>query len=742
MSRTPRHPRAVALWLVPLAVWVSAGCSRAPDIQEPARKQVEVVEDPLAEAREFARKATEPSGYRDALQQVNRFLADHPDALPRHEPSAKILPALAKLLTGRSVPDAERQNPKALYKRLLVERVGLRDDELLEVGAERFTPLDAHYLEFCMVLRDAARSLRLNDQIGVDRLDQVRQAFDWVMRHVALAETGGPLEPPEFALRRGHGGGRERGLVFLALLAQIGVDGCAVAVPGDGKEAVRHPLFGALLEGKGRADVFLFDPRLGVPLPAPDDKGVATLAQLRGQPEKILTALSPSKTCPCDVTPAQAKQARVELVLPLSALSVRARFLEEDVFAAHDRVVLAARPERLLPRFEAAVGSAVGVWNWPGAAGEPLPRTPTGVLRLSLPPTEGGTDETQRYQRHLAELMPWAPVTAELRRLGITEDLQRSAGEDQIRAVIYNLYRQYIQVPREQLVRGRLDEASGRLGRLQVVLGEYDDALSRGKGEFEQNLREWRERVKAAAVKKVREGDVKAWEAAFGGDEYLGSLLRGGEDEADRRKLRTGMLGHVVFQAAGPTMRKDVRFLQALRLSEKAVRLEARLQASRAGGQKPGQRLERDVLSAWENAQSNWGNYAYDYPLSSEGIERRVKEVREHQNRGEPEQAVATIRYLFRDLRRSLIARLYQAEAAARAGHAAVARQALASVQQQAEAAVSSAGLDELRKEFFAAVQSPEARAALFGDLAPSGTVFWTRCRAHLEAARLAPGGG
>ena len=50
------------------------------------------------------------------------------------------------------------------------------------------------------------------------------------------------------------------------------------------------------------------------------------------------------------------------------------------------------------------------------------------------------------------------------------------------------------------------------------------------------------------------------------------------------------------------------------------------------------------------------------------------------QKAGDDELVLGSVRNLFRDLRRSLAARLYQAEAAARAGQTTVARQALKSV--------------------------------------------------------------
>src|SRR5262249_51453090 len=157
---------------------------------------------------------------------------------------------------------------------------------------------------------------------------------------------------------------------------------------------------------------------------------------------------------------------------PLPALSARMRYLEEEVFATQDRVSLALRPEPLLERFEKAVGGKVQVWNRRGEPGKPPPRTPTRVLRLSLPPSEGGVDKGGRYDRHRAGLLAPAGVALALRELRLAQDVEPGA-EERVREWIAILFRKYVQAPHEQLLRGRTEESSRQLVRLRTAVEEY-----------------------------------------------------------------------------------------------------------------------------------------------------------------------------------------------------------------------------------------------------------------------------
>jgi len=161
---------------------------------------------------------------------------------------------------------------------------------------------------------------------------------------VLLEEKASELRPPHFVLHEGRGGSRERMLIFLTLLQQFGLDGCVIAFPGENVDTPAYRLAGVLLPGDSQ--IYLFDARLGIPVPGPGGKGVATLAQLRDPKaqKEVFAQLNVDGTYQYDITPEQAARAEVHLVFPLSSLSARMRYLEEEVFAAHDRVHLALQP--------------------------------------------------------------------------------------------------------------------------------------------------------------------------------------------------------------------------------------------------------------------------------------------------------------------------------------------------------------------------------------------------------------
>src|SRR5262249_37778140 len=140
--------------------------------------------------------------------------------------------------------------------------------------------------------------------------------------------------PPAQALRRGRATSLERALVFLALLDQFNLReekddkaalyGCLLFSPGE-----KGPKLWAcgVAVGKDAKDLSLFDPRMGIPLPGPGGKGVATLAQAC-QDASVLGQLKVDKLS-YDITPELAKKSHVRAFCTLSALAPRMELLEE-----------------------------------------------------------------------------------------------------------------------------------------------------------------------------------------------------------------------------------------------------------------------------------------------------------------------------------------------------------------------------------------------------------------------------
>ena len=189
--------------------------------------------------------------------------------------------------------------------------------------------------------------------------------------------------------------------MFLAVLDQLGMDSGVVVCPQvkEGK-SVLEPWAAGVLVGN---DILLFDPRLGMALPGPHGHGIATLGQVRAQPE-LLRSLTIDRRYPYDITAEQVQDAQVWLVCSLSALAPRLQY-PERLLAAHDHVKVMSDPAAQLARFKpAAASSGVEVRLW---TEDVEGRSPLRLLRRFLPPREGGTDTALHKQLFMWQLLPW-----------------------------------------------------------------------------------------------------------------------------------------------------------------------------------------------------------------------------------------------------------------------------------------------------------------------------------------------
>ena len=175
-------------------------------------------------------------------------------------------------------------------------------EELAELNSSTFTLLDASYLETCFLFRDVARSLQVD---GRPPLDQVNAAFAWAMRQVRLDEKPQHTVPELFVLRRGNGKDVERARVFLALLDQLGLEGCLLRIPQEKDPAQIVRVLPGVLVGK---EIYLFDSRLGLPVP---DPGASRSPVDAGQERSTLVAQFTVDPAAYDIKPEQIKNADV-----------------------------------------------------------------------------------------------------------------------------------------------------------------------------------------------------------------------------------------------------------------------------------------------------------------------------------------------------------------------------------------------------------------------------------------------
>jgi hypothetical protein len=626
-SRIKRY----GLWggLVCLAgfgVWlVFASCTQLtpPHSDGPVSQSSEAVKQ---DANAALAKEADLNTCRGTLDQLNTYLA-------RHEDENK----------GAALSADERTR--------LRQRFGLTAEELAEVESRTFTRLDAHYLDLCLLLRDAARTLDLKPPAS---LAQAQAAFAWVVRQVRLRAGEGEPLPPGFVLRRGWGTAQERALVFVTLLHQLRIPGCILALPSEDadKPSYRYWIAGALLpDPDGHEQIYLFDTRLGLPLPAPKGERVAvgTLAQLRSAAGgDLLAQLTGDAKYPYDLTPAQAKKLEVHVACSLTALAPRMRYLQTEIFDANT-VNLAADAGLLLEQFAQGVhdpGVAIQTW-------QPAMR----AWRRFLPADEGGDDRAgrsgrgARQSRAEADLIPLHVMPSQVMALPL--DLRERLVND-----FFQSFRRFYlgaEGPRTLLLRGRFDDASKAL----VAQWEELDVPPLGaqeKADLEKQVNEWIKRVNHAHADFIR------------AEEAAGN--RGARDpdvqDAQKRldevwKSGSRAFNRLMLAARAEPFASEVTYQLALCKHEQAERVQNRLlRAGEGPGAKDAQEAAR---IAWQDAVYWWTKYEDSYPLTAEGVVNRLRQARQLQNSPHPEPTRLLLEYLSRDLSSGANARVLHARA-------------------------------------------------------------------------------
>ena len=412
-----------------------------------------------------------------------------------------------------SADDIQRQAQQ--HKDLLQKHFHLSGDEIDEVDAMTFRPLDAHYLESVFLMHDVARHLEQmtrdpEDGSVLPPLELAKFTFGWVGRHVlpGLAHSEnwqGPTTrdswvPSHIVLRRGFGGPRDRALLYLDLLRQMQIDGCLIDSA--------HPLVGVIYKD----DIYLFDPVLCMAVPADArGKGVATLALVQQRPD-LLEQLG--------ISPKEFAQSEVILNCPLTSLAPRMSILEDMLRSNQpdDRYSLYIDAGKLRDDVQglfkkhtrekvvAGIGSA-----------QPDRLSPTRILYSFLPPEDGGSKPTGKDPKAEAE-------TRQIR-------LREAQGPFGLNQVLFNCDRlllrnpnvlrpeafeflfdrsiavlqRYVYQAREMELRGQISPLFKRLNRIVDLL---DNAPSADQPEFQAEIAHWRQ---ALQDNFKRTGDVNGF---------------------------------------------------------------------------------------------------------------------------------------------------------------------------------------------------------------------------------------
>jgi hypothetical protein len=537
----------------------------------------------------------------------------------------------------------------AEQRRQLTERelFDLSAAELAEVERNTFTPLDAHYLEMCYLLRDAARALAVG---GATPRAQATAAFAWVVRQVRLREpaaTPAPLLPPQFVLRRGWGTPAERALIFLALLEQLPAApiGCVVARTGGGDDLdPKLWACGVVVEEEGKKDVLLFDPRLGLPLPV-------GLTEVLARPE-ALKPLTIDDKWPYDVTAERAQGSTLYLVASLSALAPRMRFLQaklrDPVGVRQAAVVKLADPLETLPRLQAVrLGEGkslpVGVW-----------RPALGVLRRFLPAQLGGIDQEGLMARSAQGLVPLDALPPAVAKLpGRTGDT--------LRTVFHHAFLEPLENPqgaREKLLQGRYQEATSELVRTRRGLADQRDQANR-QTNLEADVAQWCGRM--AEI----QAQVDRLTARF--EEKKTPLAKAELDEAlaifeGRLKEGNQAVGILLGGIIAHHRLAEITFQLASSKQEEAEQAYQRLLQSQAAGLQPTAEDVARVETAWKEADGWWETSLQD-PSPRTLAAAQLNRARVQERLGQRAQALALLRDLSAEMTPlEKTARLYLAQ--------------------------------------------------------------------------------
>jgi tetratricopeptide (TPR) repeat protein len=331
----------------------------------------------------------------------------HTGQLPATGPADPLLatcpePDMLRQTVNRLNQWAESQPPPAGGKRDALLRALppelARLDVVRELDKMQFSVYDGLSLLEAVWLRDLSQWARGQE---AEELQQARQLFDWLVRNIQLeAETAERV--PQFpweTLLAGRGTATERAWVYLLLLRQQGLDAAILAVaPARASAAAvgvapRTQIWcvGVLAQHNGARGLYLFEPSLGLPVPARN--GVRLLTdRAAGEPGARAARATELDVRPATIAeviadhslldrldfapqhPYWVKAADLDHIVVLveaSPLYVAARSrVVESLLAGRERLVLTTDPTAQAERIRASIpggGASARLWYLPYA---------------------------------------------------------------------------------------------------------------------------------------------------------------------------------------------------------------------------------------------------------------------------------------------------------------------------------------------------------------------------------------
>jgi hypothetical protein len=368
-----------------------------------------------------------------------------------------------------------------------------------------------------------------------------------------------------------------------------------------------------------QGQIYLFDPRMGLPLPGPEGAGIATLAQASVKDSAVLSRLDFGGSHKYDVTPEQAAAAEVHLVPSLSALAPRMTFLEKEVLARAGGGRLSAdlaASGRFVQSLKASGHSAlVKLAPWAVRLQRTFyPEEDGGVDQTRRAPDSGGRSKQDRFKEYLFDAYRRPMKDALLSAVSEKRLDDLTAGLLSPVTPINNKFRErfldfYFRPgnPPDQILRGHLNEANQSLSTIHQTLVEQ-------RGDFRHNF---------------KPEVIKNWIETV--EEALAQLRRNPQDLNARAALEASERQHdeplrlLVDGTSAQALLTIVAYLRVLTKHEQAERDYQRLAVADWNSE-----TLNEAERGWELARTLWREFCYQHSETEALVPARRLQARVH----------------------------------------------------------------------------------------------------------------
>lgn len=199
---------------------------------------------------------------------------------------------------------------------------------------------DIAFIQQAAWLRDISKHVRAGKFGDVDIAEEL---FDWTVRQIQLEPESYGKSPhlPRDILLLGRGTALQRAWIFMLLARQQQLDVVLLKVQPAGEN--KPPRYLAAVISNNQ--LYLFDPELGLPIPGPEGKGIATLAQAADD-AAVLRQLDLDSDRPYPLTADDLKSVKAVVEGGPQYLSRRMRAIESRL-SGKQKIVLTTTPSQV-----------------------------------------------------------------------------------------------------------------------------------------------------------------------------------------------------------------------------------------------------------------------------------------------------------------------------------------------------------------------------------------------------------